>query len=134
MGVSDLLLAWRSAHLGVAGVGRLQTALQYGPTYSLPSGVNAMTIQASYSNDLRPALACVNNRPERTVRSLERWMIHRPDGSLGVYLVNWGVRSTADLQPSTKRLPDLTDQDVMTALTFPGPANEGCRFLERSHE
>ena len=57
-------------------------------------------------------------------------MIHRPDGSFAIYLVNKEVRSTADVQPSTTRLPELTDPGVMTALTLPQPANEGSRFLE----
>jgi hypothetical protein len=51
-----------------------------------------------------------------------------------MYLVNWGVRSAAAVQPSTTRLSELTDQGVMTALTFPQPANEGSRFLEWLHE
>jgi len=89
-----------------------------------------MITEASYSDNLRPALAYVNNRPERTSRWPERWMIHRPDGSFALYHVNWGVRSTAHFQPSTTRLPELSDPDVMTALTFPQAANEGSSFLE----
>src|ERR1700722_15862435 len=110
--------------------GCLQNDLQDGPTCSVLSEVTAMTTQTRYSDDLRPTLACVNNQPERTARWPERWMIHRPDGSFAMYLVNWGVRSTADVQPSTARLPELTDPDVMTALSLPQPANEGSRFLE----
>jgi hypothetical protein len=93
-----------------------------------------MTIEASYSDDLRPALAGVNNQPERTARWPELWMIHRPDGNYAMYLVNWGVRSAADVQPSTTRLPKLTDPDVVTDLTFPQPVNESSRFLEWLHE
>ena len=89
-----------------------------------------MTIEAFYFDDLRPALACVNNQPERTARWPERWMIHRPDGSFAMYLVNWGVASTAGVQPFTTRLPELIGPDVMTALTFPRSVNEGSRFLE----
>jgi hypothetical protein len=51
-----------------------------------------------------------------------------------MYLVNWGVRSAAEVQPSTTRLPELTDPDVMTAFSLPQPANEGSRFLEWLHE
>jgi hypothetical protein len=89
-----------------------------------------MTTIKPYSDDLRPTLACVNNQPERTARWPELWMIHRPDGSFAMYLVNWGERSAADVRPSTTRLPQLTDPDVMTALTFPQPTKEGSRFLE----
>jgi hypothetical protein len=65
---SDLLLAWRSGPLGVYVVDCLQTALQYGPTSSVRSWVTVMIIEARYADDLRPALACVNNQPERTAR------------------------------------------------------------------
>ena len=64
-----------------------------------------MIIEASYSDNLRPALAYVNNLPERTSRWPERWMIHRPDGSFALYLVDWGIRSTGDFQPSTHQNP-----------------------------
>ena len=93
-----------------------------------------MMIEASYSDDLRPALAYVNNQPERAARSSERWIILRPDGSVAIYLVNWGVPSAADVQPTATRVPELIDPDVMTALTVPRPANEGSRFLEWLHE
>jgi hypothetical protein len=131
---SDLLLAWRSALLGVFVVGYLPTTLLYGPTCSVCSGVIAMITEAPYSHNLRPTLAYVNNLPERTSRWPERWMIHRPGGSFALYLVNWGAGSTADFQPSTTRLPELTDPGEMTVLTFPRPANEGSRFLEWLHE
>ena len=130
---SDFLLAWRSGPLGVYVVGRLQTALQYGSTSSVRSGVTAVTIEACYSDNLRQALACVNNQPERTARWPERWMVHRPDGSFAMYRVNWGVLSAVGVQPSTTKLPELTDPDVITALTIPQPANEA-RFLEWLHE
>jgi hypothetical protein len=93
-----------------------------------------MATKTLYSDDLRPALACVNNQPERTARWPERWLIHRPDGSFATYLVNWGVRSAAGVQPSTTKLPELTGPDVMTALFLPQPANEGCGFLDWLHE
>ena len=93
-----------------------------------------MITDACYSDGLRPVLACVNNRPERRSGWPERWMIHRPDGSFALYLVNWEIRSDADFQPSITRLPELTDPRVMTALTFTQPANEGSRFLEWLHE
>jgi hypothetical protein len=93
-----------------------------------------MITEATYTDDLRPALVCVNDQPERTARWPELWMIHRPDGSFAMYLVNWGVRSAADVQPSTTRLPDLTDPDVMMALTFPQLANEGSTILEWLHQ
>jgi hypothetical protein len=72
-----------------------------------------MITEASYSDNLRPALAYVNNLPERTSRWPKRWMIHRPDGSFALYLVDWGVRSTAHFQPSLTRIPELTDQAVL---------------------
>ena len=88
---SDLLLAWRSAPLGVFVVGCLHTTLLYRPTCSVCSGVAAMITEAFYSENLRPALACVNNRPERTSHRPERWMIHQTDGSFAPYHVNCGV-------------------------------------------
>jgi hypothetical protein len=112
----------------------LQTALLDGPTFSVPSGVTAMTTKAPYSDDLRPALACVNNRPERTACWLERWMIHRPNGGFAMYLVNWEIRSDADFQPSITRVPELTDPRLMAAVTFTQPANDGGGFLEWLHE
>ena len=78
---SDPLLAWRSAPLGLYLVGCIQTTLLYGPTCSVRSGVTAMITEARYSDDLRPALAYVNDQPERTSRWPERWMIYRADGS-----------------------------------------------------
>ena len=115
---SDLLLAWRSGPLGVYVVDCLQIASQYGPTSSVRSGVTVMIIEARYADDLRPALACVNNQPERTAHWPEPWMIHGPNGSFAMYLVNWGAASTAGVQPFTTRLPELTDPDVMTGLTI----------------
>ena len=82
-------------------VGCLQTTLLYGPTFSVPSGVTAMITEASYSDCLTPALAYVNKRSDRTSRWPERWMIHRPDGSFALYLVNWGVRSNCPLSALT---------------------------------
>jgi len=93
-----------------------------------------MTTETRYSADLSPKLACVNNQPERTGRWPKRWMIHRPKGSFAMYFVDWGVLSTADVQPSTTRLPEVTDPDVMTALTLPQPGDEGSRLLEWLHE
>jgi hypothetical protein len=109
-GGSDLLLDWRSAPLGVFVVGFLQTTLLCGPTCSVRSGVIAMITEASYSDNLRPALAYVNNLRERTSRWPERWTIHRPDGSFALYLVDWGVRSTAHFHPSLTRIQELTDR------------------------
>jgi hypothetical protein len=131
---SDLLLAWRSVPLGLFVVGCLQTTLLYGPTYSVLSGVTAMITEASYSDNLRPALAYVNNRPEKTSRWPERWMIHRPDGTFALYHVNWGVRSSAHFQPSLTRIQEPTGPQVVTALTSPQPANKESRFLECFHQ
>ncbi len=113
-------------------MGCLQTTLLYGPTCSVRSGVTAMITEASYSDNLRPALACVNNRPQRTSRWPERRMIHRPDGSLALYHVNWGVRSTAHSRPSLTRVPELAVPQVVTALTSPPPANKESRFGSRT--
>jgi hypothetical protein len=93
-----------------------------------------MITESPYSNNLRPALAYVNDRPERASRWPERWMIHRPDGSFAPYLVNWEIRLTGDVQPSTTRLRELPVPDVMTARSLPQPANEDSRFLEWLHE
>lgn len=49
-------------------------------------------------------------------------MIHGPDGSFAIFLVNWEVLSAVGVQPSTTKLPELTDPDVMTALFLPQPA------------
>jgi hypothetical protein len=127
---SDLLLAWHSAPLGVFLVGGLQTTLLYGPTCSVRSGVIAMITEASYSDNLRPALAYLDNRPDRTSRWPERWMIHRSDGSFALYLVNWGVRSTTQFRPSLTGIPEPAVPQVVTALTSPQPANKESRFLE----
>jgi hypothetical protein len=123
---------WRSAQLRVLVVGCLQTTFLYGPTYSVRSGVVAMITEASYSDDLRPALAYGNNLPERTPRWPERWTIHRSDGSFSLYLVNWEVRSTAHFQPSPTRIPKLAVTQVLTALTSPQPANKENGVLEAS--
>jgi hypothetical protein len=112
----------------------LQTALLDGPTFSVPSGVIAMTTKAPYSDDLRPALACVNNRPERTSRWPERWMIHRPDGGFALYLVNWEVRSAGNFQPFLIRIPELIVPEVVNAFTPPRPVNKGSRILEWLHQ
>jgi hypothetical protein len=90
-----------------------------------------MTTEVPFSHGLRPALAYVKNRLERTSRWPERWMIH---GSFALHLVNWEIRSGADFQPFITRLPELTDPRVMTALTFTQPASHGGRFLEWLHE
>jgi hypothetical protein len=82
-----------------------------------------MIIKASYSDNLRPALAYVNNLPERTSRWSERWMIHRPDKSFALYLVNWGVWSTAHFPPWLTRIPELAVPQVATAPTSAQPAN-----------
>jgi hypothetical protein len=86
-----------------------------------------MIREAPYSDDLRPALDCVNNRPERTACWLERWMIHRPNGGFAMYLVNWEIRSDADFQLSITRVPELTDPRLMAAVTFTQPANDWWR-------
>lgn len=109
--------------------GCLETDLQEGPTGSVPSGVTAMTTNTRYSDDLRPTLACVNDQPERTARWPERWMIHGPDGSSAMYLVNCRCSALYNKGPR-----ELSGPDVMTALTFPRPVNEGSRFLEWLHE
>ena len=89
-----------------------------------------MISDACYSDNLRPALAYVNNRPERTSRRPERWMIYQPDRSFALYHVNWGVRSTAHFQPSLTRTPDLAVPQEVTALNSPQPANKESWFLE----
>jgi len=92
-----------------------------------------MITEAPYLGNLRPALARVNNLPERTSRWPERWMIHRPDGSFALYLVNWDVGSTAHFQPSLTRIPELAVPQAATSLTSPQPANKESMFLEWVH-
>jgi len=74
-----------------------------------------MITDASYSDEIRPGLAYVHNRPERTSRWLERWMIHRPDGGSALYLVNWEVRSAGNFQPFLIRIPELIVPEVVNA-------------------
>lgn len=89
-----------------------------------------MITEAPFSYGLRPAPAYLKNRLERTSRWPERWLIHRPEGSLALYLVNGGVRSTAHFQPSLTRIPELAVPQAVTALSSPQPANKESRFLE----
>jgi hypothetical protein len=60
-------------------------------------------------------------------------MIHRPDGSFALYLVNWGVPSTAHFRPSITRIPELAVPQA-TALTSPQPASKKSRLLEWLHQ
>ena len=90
-----------------------------------------MITEAPYFDNLRPALAYVNNLPERTSRWPERWMIYRQDSSLTLYLVNWDAGSTAHFQPALTRVPEPTGPQVATALTSLQPANKESMFLER---
>jgi len=89
-----------------------------------------MIVKASYSDNLRPALAYVNKLPEKTSRWPERWMIHRPDGSVALYLVDWELRPTTSVPPSSTRIPELAVPQVATALTSPQPANKEGGFVE----
>ena len=76
-----------------------------------------MIREAYFSDGLRPALAYVNNRPERTSSWPERWMIHRPDGGFALYLVE--IPSAGNFQPFLTRIPQLTVPHVVTAFTSP---------------
>jgi hypothetical protein len=89
-----------------------------------------MITEATYFDNLRPALAYVNNLPERTSGWPERWMIHRPDRSFALYLVNWGVRSTVHFKRSLTRIPEVAVPQVVTARTSPQAANKESWFLE----
>jgi len=89
-----------------------------------------MIRDAPFFDGLRPALAYVNNRPERTSGWPERWMIRRPDGACALYLVNWEIPSAGNFQPSLTRIPELTVLHVVTAFTSPHPVNKGGRILE----
>jgi hypothetical protein len=42
-------------------------------------------------------------------------MIHRPDGSFALYLVNWEVRSAGNFQPFLIRIPELIVPEVVNA-------------------
>jgi len=92
-----------------------------------------MITEVSFSDNLKPALAYVNNLPERTSGWPERWIILRPDGSFALYLVDWGLRSTGNFQPSLIRIPELADPQA-TVLTSPQPASKESRFLEWLHQ
>jgi hypothetical protein len=61
-------------------------------------------------------------------------MIHRPDGSFALYLVNWEMRSAGNFQPSLVSIPELTLPQVITAFTSPQPEDRGSRFLDRLEE
>jgi hypothetical protein len=63
-----------------------------------------MITESSTFDNLRLALAYVNNRPKRTSCWPEQWMISRPDGSFALYLVNWQGASAAHFQPSFTRI------------------------------
>jgi hypothetical protein len=89
-----------------------------------------MITEAFFSDNLRPALAYVKNRPDRTSRWSERWMILRQDGSFALYLVNWGVQAPGHLQPSLTRIPELAVPQVVTALTSPQPATKESGVLD----
>ena len=128
--VLDLLLGYRTDVLGVVVVGCLPIAHIMRQLVAYVPGVTAMITKALYLDDLRPALACVNNRPERTARSPKQWMIHRPDGSFALYLVTWEGASVAHSQPSLTRIPELAVPDVVPALSLPQPADTASRFLE----
>lgn len=80
-------------------------------TWSVRFEVTAMIKEASHSDNARPALAYVNDRPERALRWPERWMIHRPDGTFALYLVNWKTNSAGNFHPSPIRIPELTVAD-----------------------
>src|ERR1700730_14808299 len=83
-----LIFSWLGALLLWGAFWWATFRLQYGAPCSVRSGVIAMITEASYSDNLGPALAYANNRPEGT------------DESFALYLANRGVRSTAQLQPS----------------------------------
>ena len=85
--------------------------------------VTAMITESSNFDNLRLALAYVNNQPKRTSRWPERWMSSRSDGSFALYLVNWEGASAAHFQPSLTRIPELAVPDVTTALSCPQLAN-----------
>ena len=119
---SDLFLAWCSAHVGVFVVGCLQTTLRYGPTCSVRAGVIAMITEAFYSDNLRPALAYVNNLAERTSRWPERWMIHRPDKSLPCISSTGEYGQLAHFRPWLTRIRELAVPHVATAPTSARPA------------
>jgi hypothetical protein len=127
-----LIFSWLGALLtwGFLWWAAFRLLLLHGPTCSVRSGVIAMITEASYSDNLRPALAYVNTRPDRTSRWWERWMIHRQDGSFALYLVNWGVRSRTHFQPSLTRIPELVVPQVVTAFDSPQPANKKSGVLE----
>ena len=92
-----------------------------------------MIREASHSDISRPALAYLNDRPERAPGWRERWMIHRPDGTFALYLVNWKIRSAGNFQPSPIRIPELTVAagDAFASLR---PENKGSRVPLELHQ
>lgn len=83
----------------------------YCATCSVRFEVTAMIREASHSDNSRPAQAYLNDRPEHASGWPERWMIHRPDGTFGLYLVNWKINSAGNFQPSPIRIPELKAAD-----------------------
>ena len=116
-------MAWHSAQLVVFVVGCLQTTLRCCAICLVRSGVTAMITEASYPDSLRPALAYVNDPPERITRWPERWLIRRPDGSFALYLVNWGGAVNRPLSA-------LTDQNPRAGRSAGGH----CSYLPTTHE
>ena len=99
-------------------------------TYSVRAEVTAMIRETPFSDGLRPVLAYVNNRPERTSGWPERWMIHRPDRACALYLVKREIPSAGNFHPSLTRIPELTVPHVVTTFNSPHPVNKGGRILE----
>jgi hypothetical protein len=130
---SDLLLAWRSAPLGVFVVGCLHTTLLYRPTCSVRSGVAAMITEAFYSENLTPALAYVNNLPERISHWPERWRFTKRTEALP-HITLTREYGQPHFQPSLTRIQDPTGPQVATALPSPQPKNKESRFREWLHQ
>ena len=124
---------WKEVMLKISFIHRLfleLTNCAVCPTYSVRAEVTAMIRETPFSDGLRPVLAYVNNRPERTAGWPERWMIHRPDRACALYLVNQQIPSAGNFQPSLTRIPELTVPHVVTTFTSPHPVNKGGRILE----
>jgi hypothetical protein len=88
---------------------------------------------ALHFDDLRPALAYVNNRPERASRPPERWVVHWRDRSIAVYLVHCEIGSGGDFQPFVIRIRELTVPYVVT-VTSEAPHEESQPLLEWLHQ
>jgi hypothetical protein len=88
-----------------------------------------MIREAPFPDGLRPALACVNNRPGRTSGSPERWMVHRPDGGFAPVSRQLGNAVSWQLSALPHQDPGVDGHACGDSFYFT-PVNKGSRILE----